>query len=262
MEVYPNRRLAAKQCGRGPLREPESPERLGGNTSRRIEARADAVHYRHRHQGCDTAPFLPAMKAAQIVGTHDPNKVHARTATHKIADRIVRIAHADLGLETADVDGRMIRQGAGGRHSAGKRAQAPGVLEWIARRHQPPDAMQAKPSHRDQAGSAMGLMRRIESAAEQTNPHAARVGRQNAHGLVWPEPRTRYLKVVSCSTPTGPRAWKRPVAMPISAPKPNSPPSANWVEALCSTIAESMPSRNFSAAASSSVTIESVWWEP
>ena len=26
--------------------------------------------------------------------------------------------------------------------------------------------------------------------------------------------------------------------MPISAPKPNSPPSANWVEALCSTIAE------------------------
>ena len=32
--------------------------------------------------------------------------------------------------------------------------------------------------------------------------------------------------------------------MPISAPKPNSPPSANWVEALCSTIAESTSSRN------------------
>ena len=27
--------------------------------------------------------------------------------------------------------------------------------------------------------------------------------------------------------------------MPISPPKPNSPPSANWVEALCKTIAES-----------------------
>ena len=37
--------------------------------------------------------------------------------------------------------------------------------------------------------------------------------------------------------------------MPISAPKPNSPPSANWVEALCSTIAESTSRRNFSAAA-------------
>ena len=53
-----------------------------------------------------------------------------------------------------------------------------------------------------------------------------------------PSPRTRYLKVHSCSTPTGPRACMRPVAMPISAPKPNSPPSANWVEALWMTIAE------------------------
>ena len=58
------------------------------------------------------------------------------------------------------------------------------------------------------------------------------------HGRVCPLPRTRYLKLVSCSTPTGPRACSLPVAMPISAPKPNSPPSANCVEALCSTIAE------------------------
>ena len=34
------------------------------------------------------------------------------------------------------------------------------------------------------------------------------------------------------SSATGPRACSRPVAMPISAPMPNSPPSANWVEAL------------------------------
>ena len=47
----------------------------------------------------------------------------------------------------------------------------------------------------------------------------------------------------------GPRAWKRPVAMPISAPMPNSPPSANWVEALCSTMALSTRARNRSAVA-------------
>ena len=64
------------------------------------------------------------------------------------------------------------------------------------------------------------------------------------------------------STPTGPRAWNFPVAMPISAPKPNSPPSANWVEALCSTIAESTSLRNFCAALASSVTIASVWCDP
>ena len=56
-------------------------------------------------------------------------------------------------------------------------------------------------------------------------------------GLTWPVPRTRYLKLVSCSTPTGPRACILPVAIPISAPKPNSPPSANCVEALTSTMA-------------------------
>ncbi len=53
-----------------------------------------------------------------------------------------------------------------------------------------------------------------------------------------------------------------PVAMPISAPKPNSPPSANCVEALCSTIAESTSLRNLLAAASSALTIASVWCEP
>ena len=81
-------------------------------------------------------------------------------------------------------------------------------------------------------------------------------------GRVCPSPRMRYLKVVSCSTPTGPRACMRPVAMPISAPKPNSPPSANCVEALCSTIAESTSRRNLSATFWSAVTIASVWCEP
>ena len=56
-------------------------------------------------------------------------------------------------------------------------------------------------------------------------------------GRIWPVPRTTYLNVVSCSTPTGPRACRRPVAMPISAPMPNSPPSANCVDALCRTMA-------------------------
>ena len=52
---------------------------------------------------------------------------------------------------------------------------------------------------------------------------------------------TRYLKLSTVARrPTGPRAWNLPVAMPISPPKPNSPPSANWVEALCSRMALSI----------------------
>src|SRR3954469_3648276 len=87
-------------------------------------------------------------------------------------------------------------------------------------------------------------------------------GTATAHGRVCPAPRTRYLNEVSCSTPTGPRACMSPVAMPISAPKPNSPPSANWVEALWSTIAESTSARKRSAAAGSAATIDTGWGAP
>jgi SAM-dependent methyltransferase len=86
----------------------------------------------------------------------------------------------------------------------------------------------------------------------------------NAHFLladarIVPSPVTRYLKLVSCSAPTGPRACSLPVAMPISAPMPNSPPSANWVEALRIRIAESSRSKNRSAVLQSfSVRIASV----
>src|SRR5918996_2048333 len=72
-----------------------------------------------------------------------------------------------------------------------------------------------------------------------------------------PSPSTRYLKLVSCSAPTGPRACSLPVAMPISAPMPNSPPSANWVEALRIRIALSSRSKKHAAALSSSVRMQS-----
>src|SRR4030095_9676534 len=159
-------------------------------------------------------------------------------------------------------DARMVRKRARGRDALFQRGEAARVLQRIARRQHPPDAVEIEAVPGEQAGGAMRRMRRIERAAEQADARAARVRRQADHGLVCPVPRMRYLNVVSCSTPTGPRACMRPVAMPISAPKPNSPPSANCVVALCSTIAESTSLRNLSAAAWSAVTIASVWCEP
>ena len=57
----------------------------------------------------------------------------------------------------------------------------------------------------------------------------------------------------------GPRAWSFWVEMPISQPKPNSPPSVKRVEALTYTAALSVPLTNTSAAAGSSVTMASLW---
>src|SRR5687767_4353758 len=45
-----------------------------------------------------------------------------------------------------------------------------------------------------------------------------------------PLPVTTHLRHVSSSAPMGPRAWSRPVEMPISAPRPYWPPSASRVE--------------------------------
>ena len=50
--------------------------------------------------------------------------------------------------------------------------------------------------------------------------------------LVCPSPRRTYLVVVSASAPMGPRAWSFCVEMPISPPRPKTPPSVKRVEAL------------------------------
>src|SRR5258707_15468986 len=112
------------------------------------------------------------------------------------------------------------------------------------------------------AKRAVAVQHRADLAFEFIGDLAAMTAALMRHGRVCPLPRTTYLKVVSCSAPTGPRACILPVPMPISAPMPNSPPSANCVEALCITIAESRAERNRCAALASSVTMESVCCEP
>ncbi len=52
------------------------------------------------------------------------------------------------------------------------------------------------------------------------------------HYLTCPFPYIVYLVVVSSRSPMGPLAWSFAVEMPISAPKPNSPPSVKRVDAF------------------------------
>src|SRR3712207_7117667 len=70
---------------------------------------------------------------------------------------------------------------------------------------------------RGQAHQAGGLEAEARGEPEPCPlPSRGPALRRQAHGRVCPEPRTRYLNEVSCSTPTGPRACMRPVAMPRS----------------------------------------------
>src|ERR1700719_4347967 len=144
-----------------------------------------------------------------------------------------------------------------------ERRQLPCVFQRVARAHEPPDAMELETAQRQKARLSMSVVRRIETAAEQADTQARHERRRfggwdETQGRICPLPRTRYLKEGSCSSPTRPRACIRPVAMPISAPKPNSPPSANCVEALCITMAESTSFKIRSADALFSVTMQSV----
>ena len=73
----------------------------------------------------------------------------------------------------------VMRQGARGGEAFGERRQAAGVLERVARRHKPPDAVELEPLHGEQRRVEMRLMRRIESAAEQADAHAGGVRRDD-----------------------------------------------------------------------------------
>mmetsp|Transcript_10048 Transcript_10048/g.32275 ORF Transcript_10048/g.32275 Transcript_10048/m.32275 type:complete len:447 (+) Transcript_10048:217-1557(+) len=61
--------------------------------------------------------------------------------------------------------------------------------------------------------------------------------------------------------PTGPRAWRRPVATPSSAPRPKRKPSEKRVDALWNTQAESTLRRKAAATSGDSVMTASVWFE-
>ena len=55
---------------------------------------------------------------------------------------------------------------------------------------------------------------------------------EKIYSLIWPSPLITYFVVVSSLIPIGPRACSFCVEIPISPPKPNSPPSENLVEAF------------------------------
>src|SRR5262249_10560663 len=96
---------------------------------------------------------------------------------------VYSIARTNDGFETTNLDARILRDLACGLHTLAKRMQRTVLLERIARRHQPPDAIELQPLEGEQADRAMGDMRRVEGAAEQPDAHALGIGRKRLrHG--------------------------------------------------------------------------------
>ena len=109
-----------------------------------LEGCAGAIHNDDGHQLGDLAPTLPAVKLQEIIRAHDPDEAHAPTAAFEIAQAIERVACPDGAFETGDSDCAFRHQPAGGHHAVLLCRKVAGVLERIARRHNPPDPIQAK----------------------------------------------------------------------------------------------------------------------
>ena len=153
-------------------------ECVSGRAGGSVETRAQPVDDDDRHQFCNFAPLLPAMKTPQIVGAHNPNESDTRAACHQPRYRIVGVSRLNDSFEARNVDARVMREGACRGDSGGQRRQTARVLEWISGRDEPPDAVELETLQGKKGGAKMSLVRRIESSAEQANPHAGRMRRQ------------------------------------------------------------------------------------
>ena len=183
MQIDPGRRLFLRQPpGRG-FGNAEPGEGLPGNPGRGVKAWPEPIDDHDRYQGGDIAPTLPAVEAAQIVGPHDPDEMDLGAAANQVGDGFVAVARADFGLEIGDVDARVMGERLRGLDALLERRETACVLERIARRHQPPHAVETDALHGEQAGAAVRRMRRIERAAEQADAHAGRMRRQHEAAL-------------------------------------------------------------------------------
>src|SRR4051812_38350022 len=123
----------------------------------------------------------------------------------------------------------------------------------------------AQQPEQDQQGKAAdaeadALVDRVGDHGDLGEGHAGQRTQSAPRQRTCPSPTTTYLVEVISGSPIGPRACSFWVLIPISAPKPNSPPSVNRVEAFTSTAAESTSAVNRRAAPWSSVTIASLCW--
>src|SRR3569833_3190254 len=207
------------------------------------------------------------VEAHQAVGAHDPDEMHVAHGLAEVGDGLGGVGELQWRLERGDLQPRIVHDRDGLLEAGFERGEFRVILQRVTRGHQDPDAVELQALQALKGDEAVALMRRGEAATEEADAHAG-FGVRYLHGVdrhqgrVCPLPRTRYLNEQSCSSHTGPRAWNLPVAMPISPPNPNSPPSANWVEALCSRMALSISVKKRSTDAGSSEMIASVWFDP
>src|SRR5260370_3333359 len=167
MQKTPGRRPTDDQRCCPALRDAPWTERLRGDAAGCTKGRTEPIYHGDRDQFRNAAPLLPAVERAQIVGSHDPDKMDPRAVRYQISDDVVRITYADRGFDAGNLHAGMTGELACRRHALIERSKSRGVLERIAGRDQPPHLVERQSFHGQQASGKMRRARRIDTSSEQ-----------------------------------------------------------------------------------------------
>lgn len=151
------------------LLHPKARQSLCSNGRSRGQGGTRPVYDRNRHQLCNLFPALPTMELRQIVSPHKPDKSGGWKALCQHPQRIIGKAGLNASFKTCNRDGRMIRQLLGISSTRIQWRQSVIGFQRIARRHHPPNFLQAQPLQGHQRNMAMAIMSWIKSTAQNAN---------------------------------------------------------------------------------------------
>lgn len=171
-------------------------------------------HNGQRHTPHQLPPAFPTRQGGQTICPGQPHKPRMGETHLQFADGINRIARAESGFYVRCHQLMAIHQPRDRLKPLNKRRHTGRCLQRIAGRDHKPHLIQPQRPQRPTGNGQMPFMRRIEGAPQQPDTRAPQVPRSwnsvlAAHPdqvRTCPVPSTSYRKVVSCSTPTGPRA--------------------------------------------------------
>jgi len=178
VQEHERRRAEAGEQRRVALRSPAPRQNDAGAAGERPQRRSRTVDDQDRHEVGNHAPVPPKVKLAQVVRAHDPDEMRARRPAFEPNDGFVGVARPDLGLESGDGDARIARQAPRRFDPRAHLGEARRQLQRVARRRQPPQAVEAQPPQRQLGNQPMPFVRRVEGAAEQADRLARREWRQ------------------------------------------------------------------------------------
>ena len=225
LEETPRAALESTATRPSPQRAAACSMARGSSPGRGATARPGELEDRRR--------LVPGAELQQGVGAADEDERTVAMTPGELGQGIARETQSELDLGLGDGEAlvaldRQARhlEAHGGRHVAGD------VLVGRGCRRHEEHALEAELGAGVRGDREVCDVRRVEASAEHPDGPLLRHAATPCQARTCPSPQATYFRQVSSRNEIGPRTWSFCVEMPISAPRPNWPPSVNRVEAF------------------------------